>query len=61
MHNLAAEPTMVDVKTKLSTRLMSVLEKTNDPRLTDAFDKPPYVDPASTDAPKKTKARKKAE
>ena len=60
MHNLAAESAVDDVRTKLSARLMAVLEKTNDPRLTDAFDKPPYVYPASPNMPKKTKGRKGA-
>ena len=60
MHNLAAEPTMADVRGKLSARLMAVLEKTNDPRLTDAFDKPPYVNPDSAAMPKKPKGRKRA-
>ena len=59
MHNLAAESAVDGVRAKLSARLMAVLEKTNDPRLTDAFDKPPYVNPASADMPK-TKGRKGA-
>jgi arylsulfatase A-like enzyme len=48
MHNLAADPGISAVKTELSDKLMSVLEKTHDPRLTDAFDKPPYVDNPTT-------------
>ncbi|MFN0076943.1 MAG: sulfatase [Prosthecobacter sp.] len=62
MHNLAAESAMADVRAKLSARLMAVLEKTNDPRLTDAFYKPPYVDPttATLTQPKRANARKKA-
>jgi uncharacterized sulfatase len=43
MHNVAAEAAYADAKKQLSARLMAVLEKTHDPRLTDAFDKPPYV------------------
>ena len=31
-------------RVELSERLMSVLEQTADPRLSDAFDQPPYVD-----------------
>ena len=31
-------------RAELSERLMSVLEETADPRLSDAFDHPPYVD-----------------
>jgi hypothetical protein len=41
---------------------MAVLDKTNDPRLTDAFDRPPYVTdtPASAPGAKKRKAPKAA-
>lgn len=31
-------------RVELSERLMSVLEQTADPRLSDAFDRPPYID-----------------
>ena len=57
MHNLAAESAMDGVRAKLSARLMAVLEKTNDPRLTDALDKPPYVSHASAQAPRKGKGK----
>lgn len=43
VRNLAADPTYAGIKNDLSARLMAVLENTKDPRLTDAFDKPPYV------------------
>lgn len=43
LHNLAAEPARVETKKELSNRLMAVLAQTKDPRLTGAFDKPPYV------------------
>ncbi len=43
LHNLADDPAVANIKAALSKRLMSVLERTNDPRLTDAFDRPPYV------------------
>jgi hypothetical protein len=33
------------VKAKLTKQLMQELEDTNDPRLTDAFDFPPYIQP----------------
>ncbi|MGB0596562.1 MAG: hypothetical protein ACPGLY_07735 [Rubripirellula sp.] len=32
------------IRSELSSRLVSVLEATDDPRLTNAFDQPPYVD-----------------
>jgi hypothetical protein len=60
MRNLAADPAFAEHKTRLSARLMDVLEKTNDPRLTDAFDRPPYVTDTPESAPsgKKRKAPK---
>jgi N-sulfoglucosamine sulfohydrolase len=50
MRNLAADPAFSSQKARLSDRLMAVLERTSDPRLTDAFDMPPYVDPANAPA-----------
>jgi len=46
LHNLADDNPPPEVKMRLRERLMSVLRQTRDPRLTDAFDQPPYVDPA---------------
>ncbi|MCA9130395.1 MAG: sulfatase [Planctomycetales bacterium] len=43
LQNLADHPTHSAVKAKLSQQLMEVLRRTNDPRLTDDFDRPPYV------------------
>jgi uncharacterized sulfatase len=43
MHNVAAEPAYAAARQGLAARLISVLERTGDPRLTDAFDRPPYV------------------
>jgi hypothetical protein len=58
MRNLAADPAFAEHKTRLSAKLMDVLEKTNDPRLTDAFDRPTDVTdtPASAPSGKKRKA-----
>lgn len=47
LQNLADDPASDAVKNELAQRLMSVLKATNDPRLTDAFDQPPYVMPPS--------------
>lgn len=43
LHNLAHDPASGAIKAALSDRLLAIRERTNDPRLTDAFDKPPYV------------------
>lgn len=43
LRNLAADPAHAQAKRDLECRLFAVLEKSGDPRLTDAFDKPPYV------------------
>lgn len=45
MNNLAGNPDYQKVQSELSSKLMGVLRKSNDPRLSDAFDKPPYVIP----------------
>jgi uncharacterized sulfatase len=62
MRNLAADPAFDADKTRLCAKLMAVLEKTNDPRLIDAFDRPPYVTdtPASAPGAKIRKAPKAA-
>ncbi len=57
MGNVAGDPAYAVTKQELAARLMAVLEKTKDPRLTDAFDKPPYV--TGTAAAKKAKGKKK--
>ncbi len=64
MRNVAPEAAYVGPKQQLAARLMAVLEKTGDPRLTDAFDKPPYVTelghaPGARKKAKATKAAKK--
>ena len=46
MHNLADRPDMRERKKELSDRLMRELTANDDPRLTDAFDRPPYFKPA---------------
>ena len=43
LKNVADDDAYAATKALLSKRLMSVLEETGDPRLTDAFDQPPYV------------------
>jgi len=43
LNNVAEDNEYAEVKAKLSKQLMQVLEDTNDPRLTDAFDFPPYM------------------
>jgi N-sulfoglucosamine sulfohydrolase len=43
LKNVANEKSCTATKAELSKRLMSVLNETSDPRLTDAFDRPPYV------------------
>jgi N-sulfoglucosamine sulfohydrolase len=45
LKNLASDPTYAEAKAKLSHQITSIMAKTNDPRLTDAFDRLPYVDP----------------
>jgi N-sulfoglucosamine sulfohydrolase len=45
LHNLADDPASRAVKADLSKKLSTIQQKTNDPRLIDAFDKPPYVSP----------------
>ena len=55
MRNIAADPAYEKQKKDLSARLMSVLRATEDPRLTDAFDRAPYVEPV----PPVTRRRKK--
>ncbi len=60
MRNVAGDAAYAATKTSLSARLMSVLERTGDPRLTDAFDNPPYVTGIgrAPDARMKGKAKK---
>ncbi|MCP4193702.1 MAG: sulfatase [Planctomycetaceae bacterium] len=44
LKNVANDNSYTKTKAALSKRLMSVLQETADPRLTDTFDRPPYVD-----------------
>ncbi|MCP4855819.1 MAG: sulfatase [Fuerstiella sp.] len=44
LKNVADDDAYAATKAELSKRLMSVLKNTSDPRLTDAFDRPPYVE-----------------
>lgn len=62
LRNLADDPSARTMKAQLSSKLMSVLERTNDPRLTDVFDKPPYViDPATAAARNAKPSRRERE
>lgn len=45
LHNLAGDPALSSIKAGFSKKLSAIQERTNDPRLTDAFDLPPYVIP----------------
>ena len=47
VENVAGREEYREVRTKLRARLMTELEKAGDPRLTDAFDRPPYVEPSA--------------
>lgn len=44
LKNVADDDSYAATKDEFSKRLMSVLEETDDPRLTDTFDRPPYVE-----------------
>jgi N-sulfoglucosamine sulfohydrolase len=43
LNNVADDKDYAEVKAKLSKQLIQVLEDTKDPRLSDAFDYPPYM------------------
>ena len=45
VRNVAGDPAYGAVQTKLADRLMAELQEARDPRLSDAFDRPPYVEP----------------
>ncbi len=61
MKNVAAEPAYAAQAKELRERLMGVLRATRDPRLDDAFDRPPYVeaDPSGANARGKKKGKAK--
>lgn len=59
LRNLANDASSAEAKKLLADRLMSVLEQTHDPRLTDAFDRLPYVDPGKSDPVAPREERKK--
>jgi N-sulfoglucosamine sulfohydrolase len=59
IHNVAADPEYAAARKRLSGRLMDVLTKAKDPRVTgdgSTFDKPPYSDPVGR---RKKRGRKK--
>ncbi|HUR58820.1 MAG TPA: sulfatase [Opitutaceae bacterium] len=60
MRNVAGDPAYVAPQRALAERLLGVLRSTHDPRLEDAFDRPPYVEskPESV-RPRKAKADRK--
>ena len=60
MHNLANDPAHRTELERMFAALKKWSAETNDPRLTDAFDKPPYINPDSPAMPKKPKGRKEA-
>ena len=43
LRNVAADPSRTEIRRKLAAQLDAVLRKTADSRLTDAFDRPPWV------------------
>ena len=43
--NIAGDESVAEEQRKLAAKLMAILESTNDPRLTDAFDRAPWVVP----------------
>ena len=59
MKNVAGEPAYAAAQRELSERLMKVLRDTQDPRLEDAFDRPPYVE-AQPDGASSRKAKRAA-
>lgn len=44
LKNVATDPAFAAAKRELSSRLERVMQETGDPRLNDAFDRPPYVE-----------------
>jgi hypothetical protein len=44
LRNVAQDASYSAVRQRLSSRLMSTLREAEDPRLNDAFDRPPYVE-----------------
>lgn len=60
LHNLAEDPVAQVEKAKLSATLMEILQRTEDPRLSDAFDRPPYIaDSAARPSPRPGKQKKR--
>ena len=47
--NVADDPAYAEQKKNLSERLLRIMRQTKDPRLTDAFDRPPYYQGPSDD------------
>lgn len=60
MKNVAAEPAYAAKAAELRERLLVVLRATRDPRLDDAFDRPPYVEADTSGATARGKKKGKA-
>jgi uncharacterized sulfatase len=56
IHNVATDPAYYKVKEQMAAQLLDIQKKTHDPRLEDAFDRPPYVNP--NEKPPAAKKRK---
>ena len=59
MQNVAAEPAYAIAKRELAGKLQQVMRDTKDPRLEDAFDRPPYVESNPDTAKARGKGGKK--
>jgi N-sulfoglucosamine sulfohydrolase len=59
LNNVAARPDYAAAKRELAGRLDRVMRETADPRLEDAFDRPPYVEANPGPADPRRPARKK--
>lgn len=60
INNVAEDPAYADARRQLSTRLLTVLKETGDPRVTgdgSTFDKPPFADDWQRPTPKKKPKR----
>ncbi|MDO8545207.1 MAG: sulfatase [Opitutaceae bacterium] len=57
LDNVAGEPAYAAARRELGDRLLRVMRDTQDPRLEDAFDRPPYVESHPSGEPRKKKDR----
>ncbi|QGJ70547.1 N-sulfoglucosamine sulfohydrolase [Planctomycetales bacterium 10988] len=56
LDNLAEEAAYAEVKNQLAERLLQVRSSTNDPRLQDTFDRPPYIETGFEALPERLQA-----